>query len=172
MGLGFASTTWPILFELGVRIPAVPSNRARRAGQRADIGRTAAFRDEAFSGSALLNGRFEVGRRTTLRLRGGLTYASAEADSAGGTDSRWRLPYSAQLWRNGRQFMIGLSIVGRPVVSGPDGAGSTHHAVLSFMLDGNRVQPGLLLGTGLDPLVNDGEFVLVGGLTLSISYAR
>jgi hypothetical protein len=172
VGVGFASTSRPILFELGVRIPAVPSNRARRAGQRADLGRTAAFRDEAFATTAFLNGRFSVGRRTSLRLRGGLTYASAEADSADGTENRWRLPYSAQLWRDGRQFMIGLSIVGRPAISGPDGARSTHRAVFSLMLDWDRVQPGLLVGTGLDPLLNDSEFVLVGGLTLSISYAQ
>ncbi|PSQ88903.1 MAG: hypothetical protein BRD43_04020, partial [Bacteroidetes bacterium QS_4_64_154] len=68
----------------------------------------------------------------------------------------------------------GLSIVGRPALadSAPDVGRSTHRAVLSLMLDGDRVQPGLLVGAGLDPLVNDGELVPVGGVTLSISYKR
>lgn len=173
VGIGFASTTRPILLELGARIPAVPSNQARRAGRRADLGRTAAFRDETFSGTALLNGRFSLGRRTSLRLRGGLTYASAEADSANGNEDRWRLPYSAQLWREGNRFVTGLSIAGRPILTDSAFEGrSTHRVVFSLMLNQERVQPGLLVGTGLDPLFNDGRLVLVGGLTLSISYAR
>ena len=174
VGVGLSSTSTPVLLELGVRIPAVPSNRAPVAGRHTDVGRTAAFRDEAFSASALLNTRLAVGRRTTLRLRAGLTYASVHVDSTNGTESDWRLPYSAQLWREGEQFMTGLSIVGRPALSdsAPDVGRSTHHAVLSFMVDWDRVQPGLLLGTGLDPLINDGRFELVGGVTLSISYLR
>lgn len=174
VGVGLSSTTRPILLELGARIPAVPSNQARRAGRRADLGRTAAFRDETFSGTALLNGRFSLGRRTSLRLRGGLTYASVDADSADGNEGRWRLPYSVQLWRDGELFMTGLSIAGRPILtdSAPAVDRSTHRAVFSLMLDDERVQPGLLVGTGLDPLLNDSRFVLVAGLTLSISYGR
>ena len=174
VGVGLSSTSAPVLLELGARIPAVPSNQALVAGRHADPGRTAAFRDEAFSGSALLNGRFEVGRRTTLRLRVGLTYASVPVDTTNSNEDDWRLPYSAQLWRDGEQWMTGLSIVGRPALadSAPDVGRSTHRAVLSLMLDGDRVQPGLLVGAGLDPLVNDGELVPVGGVTLSISYGR
>ena len=174
VGVGLSSTSAPVLLELGARIPAVPSNQALVAGRHADLGRTAAFRDEAFSGSALLNGRFEVGRRTTLRLRVGLTYASVPVDTTNSNEDDWRLPYSAQLWRDGEQWMTGLSIVGRPALadSAPDVGRSTHRAVLSLMLDGDRVQPGLLVGAGLDPLVNDGELVPVGGVTLSISYGR
>lgn len=174
VGFGLSSSTTPVLLELGARIPAVPSNQALVAGRNADLGRTAAFRDEAFSASALLNTRLAVGRRTTLRLRAGLTYASAHVDSTNGTESNWRLPYSAQLWREGEQFMTGLGIVGRPALSdsAPDVGRSTHHAVLSLMVDWDRVQPGLLLGAGLDPLVNDGQFEFVGGVTLSISYLR
>jgi hypothetical protein len=174
VGVGLSSTSAPVLLELGARIPAVPSNQALVAGRHADLGRTAAFRDEAFSGSALLNGRFEVGRRTTLRLRVGLTYASVPVDTTNSNEDDWRLPYSAQLWRDGEQWMTGLSIVGRPALadSAPDVGRSTHRAIFSLMLDGDRVQPGLLVGTGLDPLVNDGELVPVGGVTLSISYKR
>lgn len=174
VGLGLSSTSTPVLLELGARIPAAPSNPALVAGRHADLGRTAAFRDEAFSGSALLNTRLVVGRRTTLRLRAGLTYASVHVDSTGGNESNWRLPYSAQLWREGEQFMTGISLVGRPNLSNsaPDVGRSTHHAVFSFMVDWSRVQPGLLVGAGLDPLVNDGELEFVGGVTLSISYLR
>ena len=174
VGVGLSSTSAPVLLELGARIPAVPSNQALVAGRHADLGRTAAFRDEAFSGSALLNGRFEVGRRTTLRLRVGLTYASVPVDTTNSNEDDWRLPYSAQLWRDGEQWMTGLSIVGRPALadSAPDVGRSTHRAIFSLMLDGDRVQPGLLVGAGLDPLVNDGELVPVGGVTLSISYKR
>ncbi|PSQ67691.1 MAG: hypothetical protein BRD26_10135, partial [Bacteroidetes bacterium QH_1_64_81] len=110
----------------------------------------------------------------TLRLRVGLTYASVPVDTTNSNEDDWRLPYSAQLWRDGEQWMTGLSIVGRPALadSAPDVGRSTHRAIFSLMLDGDRVQPGLLVGAGLDPLVNDGELVPVGGVTLSISYKR
>ncbi len=174
VGIGLSSTTNPILLELGIRIPAVPSNQALKAGRRADIGRTAAFRNEAFSASALLNSRLIVGRHTTLRLRAGPSFASENRPNAEGRKGVWRLLYSAQFWRNGDQFMTGLSVVGRPELTDSplNGGGSTHHAAFSLMLNGERVQPGLLLGTGLDALFNDGRFQLVGGVTLSISYLR
>ena len=174
IGLGLSSTRNPILLELGVRVPAVPSNQALQAGRRADAGRTAAFRDEAFSASTLLNGRLAIGRRTTLRLRTGLSYASENRPNADGRKGAWRLPYSAQLWRNGDQFLTGFSVVGRPVLTdSPLNEGrSTHRAVVSFMLNGETVQPGVLLGTGLNALFSDGEFRWIGGLTLSISYLR
>ncbi|WP_103026614.1 hypothetical protein [Salinibacter altiplanensis] len=172
VGIGLSSSSRPILLELGIRIPAAPTNEALRAGQRADPGRTAAFRDESVAPSALLNGRLPLGRRASLRLRTGLTYASADRLDEEGTENRWRLPYSAQLWWNGERFMSGLSVEGRPRLSGSEPDRSTHRAVVSVMLDGGRVQPGLLAGTGLDPLVQDGRFVTVAGLTVSVSYSR
>lgn len=174
-GLGLSSGTLPLLLELGVRIPAVPSNTARSVGQRADPGRTAAFRDEDISVSALFNGRIPLGRRTSLRLRTGLTFASADTTNTPySNQGRWRLPYSAQLWREGQQFLTGLSIVGRPRLTNTDidEGRSANHAMVSIMLDGDRVQPGLLLGTGLDPLFEDGQFEWIGGITLSISYGQ
>lgn len=170
VGIGLSSSTRPILLELGVRIPAVPTNAASRAGGRADLGRTAAFHDESVSPSALLNGRLPLGRRASLRLRSGLTFASAQRAEGEGRERRWRLPYSAQLWWNGEQFMTGLGVEGRPLLSGSTPNRTTHHAVFSLLLDGDRVQPGLLVGTGLDPLVQDGHFVAVAGLTISVSY--
>jgi len=172
VGIGLSSTSRPLLLELGVRIPAVPTNAARRAGSRADLGRTAAFRDEAISTSALLNGRVPLGRHASLRLRSGLTFASADQPGADGRERHWRLPYSAQLWWSGQRFMSGLSVEGRPLLNGSVPDQTTHHAVLSLMFDGARVQPGLLAGTGLDPLFEDGRFVVVAGLTLSVSYGQ
>ncbi|WP_263840950.1 hypothetical protein [Salinibacter sp.] len=172
VGFGLSSSSLPILLELGLRIPATPTNEALQAGQRADMGRTAAFRDESVAPSVLLNGRLPLGRRASLRLRSGLTYASAERTGADGTENRWRLPYSAQLWWNGEQFMTGLSVAGRPRLSSSSPDRTTHRAVVSVTLDGARVQPGLLVGTGLDPLVQDGRFAAVAGLTVSLSYGR
>ncbi len=173
VGLGLSSTRRPLLLEVGLRIPVVPSNQALRAGQRADLGRTAAFRDEAVSVSGLLNTRLSLGRHTTLRLRAGLTYGSVSADSSAGRSGAWNLPYGAQLWRTGDALIAGLSVVGRPAITdAADGRGSAHHAVVSLMLNGARLQPGVLLGTGLDPLVQGGNVAWVGGLTLSVSYGQ
>lgn len=174
VGVGLSSTRIPLLVELGVRIPAAPNPPARTAGRHADAGRTAAFRDESISVSGLLNGRLSLNRYTTLRLRTGLTYGSPAADSTADTTGKWRLPYSVQLWRDGERFMTGLSIAGRPSLSpsapGPDR--STHHAMVSLMLNGTRVQPGVLLGTDLTPLFTEARVALIGGVTLSISYDR
>lgn len=175
VGVGLSSGTIPILFEVGVRIPAMPINSARVVGRRADAGRTAAFQDEDISGSALFNGRIPLGRRTSLRLRTGFTFASTDTTNTATTsEGRWRLPYSAQLWREGNRFLTGLSIVGRPWLtnSNINEGRSTNRAVLSIMLDGERIQPGLFVGAGLDPLFEDGRFDWIGGLTLSISYDR
>ena len=175
VGLGLSSGTVPLLFELGVRIPAVPTNAARAVGQRADAGRTAAFRDEDISGAALLNGRIPLGRRTSLRLRTGFAFASADTTNTPySNEGRWRFPYSAQLWREGQRFLTGLSIAGRPRLTNTevDEGRSANHAMVSIMLDGDRVQPGLIVGTGLDPLFEDGRFEWIGGITLSISYDR
>ena len=172
VGLGLSSTERPFLIELGVRIPAVPTNEAAPVGQRADAGRTAAFRDETVSFSGLLNGRFSLGRYSSLRLRAGVTYTSIKTDTSG-TTSHWEVPYSAQIWWDGDPLLTSLSIVGRPSFKdAPDNSTALHRAVLSVMLNGKRVQPGLMLGTGLNPLFTDGEFVLIGGVTLSISYDR
>lgn len=172
VGLGLSSGSLPILLELGGRLPVVPTNSAQSVGQRADVGRTAAFRNEDVSVSGLFNGRISLGRRTSLRLRTGLTYASAQVDTAGTRDGRWRLPYSAQLWREGDRFLTGLSIVGRPWLTDTSAnkGRSTNRAVFSVMLDRDRIQPGLLVGSGLNPLFEEGQLVWIGGFTLSISY--
>jgi hypothetical protein len=40
------------------------------------------------------------------------------------------------------------------------------------MTNGRRVQPGLVAGTGLNDLFQDGDFAPFVGLTLSVTYLR
>ncbi|MFB6273291.1 MAG: hypothetical protein ABEL51_10405, partial [Salinibacter sp.] len=162
VGVGLSSTRIPLLIELGVRLPTVPSNQAPVVGRRADLGRTAAFRDEAVSLSGLLNTRLALSRATSLRLRAGLTYASVDTDRTNHA-AHWEVPYSAQLWWERPRLLTGLSFVGRPSINeAPDAGRARHRAVLSVMRNGDRFQPGLMLGTGLDPLFEDGQIVFVG----------
>jgi len=170
-GFGFSSTRVPFLFELGARFPVAPSNRASQIGALADVGRTAAFRADEFSLSALFNVRRSLGRFTSLRLRFGTTFASS--DELGGTDDNetaWRLQYDAQLWREGNSVITGFSFTGRNTVSSP--STSQHHAMLSVMANWTRVQPGIVAGLSLNDLFNDSTFTPVAGLTLSLSYLR
>ena len=184
VGVGFNSTRYPLLLELGARIPATPDNRALTAGQQADIGRTAAFVYDEFAVSGLLNGRFSVSRQTSLRLRSGFAYSTtptAPASQPGtdgftgdGRERDWRLLYAAQLWQEGDRFITGLTLTGRATLTGSGSYGdrSEHHLALSIMPDWRRVQPGLIAGTALDPVLNAGDFEFFAGLTVSISYLR
>lgn len=168
VGIGFSSTRAPLLFELGARLPVAESNDAIRLGQRVDVGRTTAFRSEEFGLSGLLNGRFPLGRKSTVRLRAGMAYASQSRPME--TRRDWRLHYNAQLWREGDRLITGFSFAGRATVSDP--GGTQHHAVLSFMGNWNRVQPGVIAGASLNDLIQDGTVNVFGGLTLSVSYLR
>lgn len=170
VGLGLSSTTVPFLLQIGTRIPAAPSNSAIPIGADADVGRTPAFRPDEFAVSALLNTRFELSRFTTLRFRSGIEFGTRPTPNNSSRIQTWRMPYEAQLWREGDSFITGLTFAGRALLSSP---GTTqHHAALSIMRNWNLVQPGLLVGTSLNDLFRDGEFVPFAGLTLSISYGR
>lgn len=165
VGLGFSSTSIPFLVQLGARFPAAPSNNATLIGDAADIGRVPAFGPDEFSLTGLVNWRTEFGRYSTIRLRTGLGYASYSTAS---TSSDWRAHYDAQLWRETDRLITGLSVTGRALFTSP---GTTqHHAAFSLMANWNWVQPGILVGTSLNDLAQDGEFVPFGGLTLSVSY--
>ena len=172
LGFGFSSTTFPMLLEVGTRLPVASSQRAGRIGRGADMGRTAAFRRDEFSLSALANGRLAVGRQTSVRLRAGGTFASfpASTSPSDSNETAWRLQYDAQLWREGEQLITGLSFTGRAVVSSP--RRTRHHLALSLMANWTRVQPGLVVGTSVNDLVQDGAFSPFAGLTLSVSYGR
>lgn len=172
LGFGFSSTTFPVLVEVGTRLPVAPAKRTGRVGRGADMGRTAAFRPDEFSLSTLANGRVPVGRRTSVRLRAGATFASfpASTSPSDSNETAWRLQYDAQLWREGEQLLTGLSFTGRAVVSSP--RRTRHHVAFSIMANWPRVQPGFVVGTSVNDLVQDGAFSPFAGLTLSVSYSQ
>jgi hypothetical protein len=171
LGLGLSSTRLPLLLQVGARVPAAPANPATRIGNAADFGRTRAFNEDEFVLSGLANGRYEISRQSTLRLRSGLAYTSRPAaDTPDSRDRDWSLHYDAQIWREGDLLITGLSFTGRSLLTSP--GTSEHHLSLSLMGNWNYVQPGLLAGTSLNDLVQDGRFSPHAGLTLSISYGR
>ncbi len=172
VGVGLSSTTVPVLVQFGIRVPTAPSNRATPIGDAADVGRTAAFQPDALTLSSLLNGRLELGRYTTLRVRTGIEYGSRPSASSTSEDriQSWQLRYDGQIWREGNRFLTGLTFAGQALLSSP---GTTrHHAALSLMPNWNVVQPGLLVGTSLNDLVQQGELSAFAGITLSVSYGR
>lgn len=171
LGFGLSSQRIPFLFQIGARIPAAPSNAAAAIGETANIGRTSAFNPDEFTLSGLLNGRFSIGRHTSLRLRTGLGYASSPPpDTTSGRNQDWRMYYDAQIWGEGDRLITGLSVTGRATLTTP--GDTQHHAVLSLMGNWHRVQPGLVAGTSLNDLFQAGAFVPFAGFTLSINYMR
>lgn len=175
LGLGFSSTTLPFMLEVGTRLPVASSTRALSIGRATDIGRTRAFSWNEFSLSALANTRAMIGRRTSLRLRSGVSYASfsrLDATGAEETERDWRLLYSAQLWREGNNLILGLGFTGRGVLTAPGTyrANSRHHLVTSVMGNWNTIQPGFLVGLSLRDFSDEPSFLF--GLTISLSYAR
>jgi hypothetical protein len=171
VGVGLSSTATPILLEVGARLPAASSNRAAGIGAATDIGRTSAFVPDEFGLSALLNGRYNLGRQSSIRLRTGFAYGSRPSPT--GTDSRrtrWQMHYEAQIWRESNPLLTGLSLLGRHRLDSP---GTSEHLLsLSVMADWTRIQPGLLAGTSLNDLFQKGTFSPLVGLTLNLSYGR
>lgn len=175
LGLGFSSTSIPFMLEVGARLPVASSSPALSIGNATDVGRTRAFSWKELSLSSLTNVRARVGRQTSLRLRSGVSYASfSRLDETGTeeTEQDWRLLYSAQLWREGDNLILGLGFTGRGVLTAPGTyrAKSRHHLVTSVMGNWNTVQPGFLIGLSLRDVSDDPSFLF--GLTLSLSYAR
>lgn len=172
VGLGLSSTTIPFLLQLGLRVPTAQSNDATSIGTASDIGRISPFEPEAIAVSSLLNGRIELGRYSTVRLRTGIEYGSRASASPTNEDriQSWRLQYDGQVWREGDRFITGFTLTGQALLSSP---GTTrHHAALSLMPNWNIVQPGLLVGTSLNTLFRQGELSPFAGVTLSVSYGR
>lgn len=169
LGFDFSSTDLPILAEVGVRLPLAPSNAATRLGQSADAGRLPAFRAEELGLSTLLNGRLSLSSASSLRLRGGVQYASRPR-SGEGRDREVRMLYSAQLWKEGDRLITGLSFSGRANLT--EARDTEHHAAVSIMGNWRRIQPGLLTGIDAGDLFTDGAFTPFVGLTLSVTYLR
>lgn len=172
VGLGMSSTNVPVLVQVGLRIPVAPANRATSFGMASDIGRTTAFQPEAVSFSTLFNGRRDLGRTASLRVRTGIEFSSRPPQTSGAETriQSWRLYYDAQLWRDGDRVLTGLSFTGRALLNSP--GLTSHNVALSFMGNWNRIQPGLLVGTSVNDLFLRGELTPFVGLTLSISYGR
>ncbi len=170
LGIGLSSTNVPVLLELGTRLPTASDSQAAAVGRAASLGRTPAFGTNEFALSALLNGRRELSRWSTLRLRTGLSYASRTSASSSGRSRSWLFRYEGQIWREGDRLITGLTLTGEALLTSP---GTTDHDIaLSVMGNWNRVQPGILLGTELDPLFARTELVPYAGLTLSVSLGR
>lgn len=170
LGVGLSSTNVPVLLELGARFPTASDNRAAATGRAANFGRTPAFGRDEFVLSALLNGRRELSRWSTLRLRTGLSYASRESPSSGDRSRDWLFQYEGQLWREGDRVITGFTFTGKALLTSP--GTSDHDVALSVMGNWNRIQPGILIGTELDPLFDRTELVPYAGLTLSVSVGR
>ena len=169
VGIGLSSTTIPLLFQIGARLPVAEANQAAAIGQATEVGRTSAFGPEEFGLSGLINGRLEAGRYSTLRLRTGLEFGSRPAPTGPDRVRNWRLHYDAQLWREGDRLITGLTLAGQSSLSR---SVSRHHAFLSVMGNWNLVQPGLLAGASLNDLIREGTWTPIVGLTLSVSYGR
>lgn len=169
LGFGFSSASFPLLVQVGARLPLAPTNAAARLGTTTDMGRTSAFHPEELVLSTLLNGRLRIGRNSTFRVRTGIEYGSRPG-AGSGTDRDWRMLYEGQFWRQGDRLITGFSVTGRAALSKP--RGTQHHAALSVMANWRRVQPGLVVGTALNDLFREGDVAPFVGLTLSVSYLR
>lgn len=170
LGLGLSSTKVPFLLEVGTRLPTAPNNAASSIGRASSFARTPAFDPNELGLSTLVNRRLRLGRRSSLRLRSGLSYTSRESGPTNDRSRDWIFHYEGQVWREGDRLITGLTFTGRALLTSPGTA--NHHAGLSLMGNWNRVQPGLLLGTALDPLFDRNELAPYVGITLSISYGR
>ena len=171
VGVGIASTTMPFLVEVGARLPLGGDTVAREAVTGiTDPGRTSAFGRNERSASALVNVGLFLWPNTSLRLRGGGSYAIFDKP-AGDIDRDVRLHYGAQLWRNGEFLIIGLTFTGTaiPWDAGSYGANSRHHLGATTLLDVDPIAVGPLVGVSLDTVVRDVAPYFVG-LTLSINY--
>ena len=172
VGVGLSSTSLPVLLEVGGRIPAASANPAASVGATTDIGRTSAFVPDEFGLSALLNGRYSLGRQSSIRLRTGFAYGSGPSPNDTSDDrlTRWQMHYEAQLWRESNPLLTGISFLGRHRLDSP---GTSEHLIsLSVMADWARIQPGLFAGTSLNDLFQNGTFSPLVGLTLNVSYGR
>lgn len=168
VGIGLSSTRRPLLVEIGGRLPLASNNVAREATmQTADPGRTAAFGRNERSASLLTNYSFFLSRRTSLRLRAGAVLAAFDTPS-GNAETDFRVRYSAQWWRLGDRFGLGLTVTGRAVLSDAGSLGDTslHHVGTTALVRLGPAHVGVLAGLSLDTVVRD---VAPGFLGLTVS---
>lgn len=173
VGVGLSGTSTPVLVEVGARLPVAASDPVLGSVAEADVGRTRAFHPNEIALSLLLNGRLPIGRTSSLRLRAGAAYASfSPSDTTGRrTEQDGRLQYSLQYWHEGETVVLGLSLTGSTLLTGPGDLvdDSRYHLVGSVMGDGPVIQPGVLVGLSLKDLEAPAPVV---GLTFSLPYSR
>lgn len=166
IGLGFSSTSFPLLVEVGARLPLADDDLASRVGAFTDFGRGRAFQPEERLGYLLGNTRFPIGRQTSVRFRGGFSYAAFPRDTVEGerTETDVRIRYSAQLWREGDRLITGLTLTGRGTLTAPGSYGkkSIHHVALTTLVDVRRFAPGITVGLPLDASTRDVADTTIG----------
>jgi hypothetical protein len=173
-GVGLSGLRTPFLIEIGVRIPVVGSpGPATFAGSFTDVGRTRAFRYDETLVAGFLNWRFEFSRRTSLRVRSGLVYAEFPnvVDGNRRIEQDLRIKYSPQIWYEGDNAILGLTLAGRGTFTAPGSYGQKSLHWISGQIIGNfdYIRPGLVFGISLNDDVRvDAPYFF--GLTLSTSY--
>lgn len=170
VGLGVSSTRVPLLVELGARLPlAPPQPAAARAGAVADLAHREAFAPDLLSAQLILNARWDWTRSAGLRLRGGPLGTLSTPDDARTTELYLR--YGVQGWYEGERLIVGLGITGRALATERGGAFSDrtiHQATGTLIVNGPRVQPGVLFRTPINGPDSDATDLVVG-LTLSVT---
>ena len=165
-GFLFSSTSLPVLFELGVRLPVADGSAATELGTFTDAGRGSAFIEKEFAVHGLGNTRLQLGRNTTLRLRGGGVYSVypvPDADGGERNERDFRLRYAAQLWREGDPLVLGLTFTGRGTLTAPGtyDKKSVHYLAGTAIVDVGRVMPGLTVGVPFNKEVRDTATTIV-----------
>lgn len=159
IGFAFSSTRLPILVEVGGRLPVADDNLAAELGGTADYGRGSAFLHDERQLYLLGNTRLQLGRRLSLRVRGGLAYSVFQnvVEGRQRTEKDLRLRYSAQAWREGDWLTLGAMFNGRGTTTAPGGYGSksTHHVAGTAIIDIGKIAPGITVGLPLDGSARD-----------------
>jgi len=171
IGFAFSSTRLPLLVEVGGRLPVADDNLAAELGRTADYGRGSAFLHDERQLYLLGNTRFQFGRKTSIRVRGGLVYSVFQnvVEGAQRTEKDLRLRYSAQAWREGDWLTLGFMFNGRGTTTAPGGYGgkSTHHVAGTAIIDIGKIAPGITVGLPLDGSARDvAPFIL--GLSIDV----
>lgn len=168
VGLDVIGVRTPLLLELGARLPVVSDTSAATSlGMLTDFDRSDAFAPHRLTTQALLNYRWELTRTLNLRLRGG---PMLTVDTEGDVPTELLARYSVQAWSEGDRFIWGLGATGRALVTegGSFDDRTTHYAGGTFMLNFERVHPGVIVQLPLNSAVAD-QVDWVMGLTLSVS---
>lgn len=169
IGVGLSSTSFPLLLELGVRLPlASGDNPALEASSFADFSRGEAFAPDMLSFEALFNARIQLSDRINTRLRAGPVFQS---DQGSGGTNEFLTRYSAQLWFEGNRLTFGAGASGRAFLteSGSFEEVTDHHVAGTLLVHIGPLSPGILFATPLGGDLRDvADFFF--GVSLSLSF--